>query len=819
MFPGLDKQSWLAALGRCALLWWFTLNPALADNFTLSAKPPPGFEDLTGTQTTQADVYFGGEFLASTFVEFDPYHVTIKEPLQVVQQIPNLKDPRTVAQVLTGPLPTHADQLCSSRRRENCGRLSPALAGVIFDEGRYRLTLFIHPAQLLVHNLALEKYLPRANAGTSGLHNVRMSASGTGDERQFSLSSESYLAHNQSRLHARYGLTNEGATLYALAWQHDSRDMEYAVGSFRTQAGNLSFAADVDVLGLRIASSTKSRTDLDHALGTPVLIFLRERSRVDIYRGNELLASRFYPAGNQQIDTSSLPDGAYDIAIRIEEGSGAVREQTQFFVRSGQMPPMDTPQFYLEGGSLLREVEQGLPELGSGAWLRFGASRRLRKNLAWDNEFLYADNTTAIQSGASWLRPGVYLYGGGMFTDNADVGVLFRGNIQRETFYASFDLRHVTGREPLVTDEYSISRGGYTQLFANVGLPFAQGYLYLRGRYSNRADSRDTELGVSYLGSIWERHTRGMGVSAELVVDGGTGSMDTWIRAGVNIRWQRNRGRATSLSPRVRLDDAGVQPELHGYWQNPVEIAGLAGLGALRQTVYVDHAEARSALGVRYVPDRFRQSDFELGYQRNRQRSDLFYALNNRFSVVNTPGGTTYGDGGGSAGAVIVEIEGSFTGKFAVLVGNRVVGHAWVGQPNIISLRSYERYNVRIKPVGDKIVGYDQAPQQVTLYPGNVQTLRFAAHELNVMIGQALLPDGSPVKLGRFVNVEGYGRTDQLGWFQVEVAHNKPLEIDLPNGERCWLIPPQRALALAENGLVVMDPQTCQPTPEKPLAG
>ena len=45
--------------------------------FRLKQGPPPGFEDLTSSQTTQADLYFAGEFLTSVFVEFDPYTVAV----------------------------------------------------------------------------------------------------------------------------------------------------------------------------------------------------------------------------------------------------------------------------------------------------------------------------------------------------------------------------------------------------------------------------------------------------------------------------------------------------------------------------------------------------------------------------------------------------------------------------------------------------------------------------------------------------------------------------------------------------------------------
>ncbi|MEM9620090.1 MAG: TcfC E-set like domain-containing protein [Pseudomonadota bacterium] len=779
--------------------------------FTVSAAPPPGFEDLSAVQTTEADLYYGGEYLASVFVEFDPYQVTITNPLAALQLIPNLKDPERIAQVLSGPLPTNAEHLCTTSRRAECGRLYPDQAAVIFDENRFRLHLFVNAAELLVHPLQVERYLPQPSSGTSALHNIRLSASGTGGERQYNLTSESFLAHNRSRLRSRYGLTDEGASLYELAWQRDGRDLEYEVGSFRTQSRNLSFASDVDVLGFRLATSTKTRTDLDHALGTPIYLFLQERSRVDVFRGNELLDSQFYAAGNQQLDTAALPDGAYDITIRTEGVSGASQTQTQFFVRSGQLPPLHEPQLYLEGGKLLNNLERGVPRSAPGTWLRGGVSHRVQQNLAWDNEALFANGQAAAQSGVFWLQPGWHLYGGAMLTSEHNFGLILRGGIQRQNLFANFDVRHVSGdSDGNQTDagEYAITRGGYTQAFASVGFPLGDGRLFLRGRYNNRFGLQEKDFGFSYLGAVFKNRTRHTGMTADLQIDGGVGNEQNWIRIGINLRWQPGGGRSATLQPRLRYADgldSGLTPELTGRWQRPQDVPLL---GVVNQAVYAEHTGDRSAVGVRYTPQTNQQSDFEFGYQRNRSQSDLFYALNNRFSVVHAAGGTTFGDGGSNAGAVIVRVNGDFNGKFAVLVGNRVVGHTWSGQPNVISLRPYESYDVRIKPLGDGIIGYDEAPQTVTLYPGNVETVEFHASELMVLIGQALWADGTPVARARVVNVEGFGMTDERGWFQVEVSHDAPLVMRTRQGDTCIV---QRPPQEPENGLVVYRELTCQP--------
>lgn len=57
---------------------------------------------LASKQTKQADVYYGGAFLTTAFVDYDPTHVEIEDPLTLARAIPNIKDPGKISAVLSG---------------------------------------------------------------------------------------------------------------------------------------------------------------------------------------------------------------------------------------------------------------------------------------------------------------------------------------------------------------------------------------------------------------------------------------------------------------------------------------------------------------------------------------------------------------------------------------------------------------------------------------------------------------------------------------------------------------------------------------------
>ena len=101
----------------------------------------------------------------------------------------------------------------------------------------------------------------------------------------------------------------------------------------------------------------------------------------------------------------------------------------------------------------------------------------------------------------------------------------------------------------------------------------------------------------------------------------------------------------------------------------------------------------------------------------------------------------------------------------------------------------------------------------MTLYPGNVQTVRFDARTITVLVAQALQPDGTPLASGRITNVEGFGATDPSGWFQVEVAHDEPLLVQQPDGRMCLLDPGEYVV---QDGLAVLEPLVCEPIPAQP---
>ena len=790
----------MRALIILALLFFSAAGSAESDSqtFRVTDGVPAGFESLAEKQSTHADIYYGGIFLMSTFVTFDMLEVEIEDPSAVVEAIPNVRDPYLLAQTLSGPLSNNSSLKCTSRRVDGCGKLTPEIAGIIFDDANYRLDLFVASDQLLVHELAHEKYLPPASVDQSTLHNVRIALSGVGGEGRYTIGNESYFAWKNAHIKSRYHISDSGLTLSELSWQRDDPDMEYEIGAFRGGGRELAFSGEVAMLGGRLSTSTKTRTDLMQVMASPVFLFLDERSQVNVYRGNELIHSTFLDAGNHELDTREYPDGAYDIRIETSGISGQQDSQTQFFVRSQNLPIPGERNYFVEAGALMQTDAVGVPDLIGEAWVRGGMNHRLAKHFSMDSELIYADGKALVQSGLFALNRRGQFYGGLMLSTESDIGYSLRASYVHKNLTAFLDFRQLRVREQGSLDEYNLLRRSYSQGSASLAFPLGKGRMFIRATLNKQAISDRSSVGVSYLGPLFKR----WGFQADLRLDAQFSNEDNWVKAGVTLR--RLRGvDSIVLAPSVRRSDLdGTDASFNGYWTGAHHWDPI---GDFQRSTYLSHRDGLSSFGSRFMPRSMPGSDFEFGVQQ-RDRTDVFYALNHSMSVATTADKVTVGSAGSTAGAVVVDIGGAIDGQFEVRVDSRVVGYAWANKPSIISLRPYESYRIRVNPISDNIVGFDDSVREITVYPGNVEVLKFEAYEITVLVGQAVDEQGDPLEFARFKNSVGLGLTDADGWYQIEVKNRKPLVVAKRDGTYCQIELPE--LTVVQN-LAVLDVLTC----------
>jgi hypothetical protein len=124
-----------------------------------------------------------------------------------------------------------------------------------------------------------------------------------------------------------------GVRHYLQAGRMDSRDLSSNLG------GNISFSLlpleSID--GIRMGSSLSYLNVEEASKGSPIIVLLSSKSRIDGYRGNQLLGSFYLNNGSNTLDTSNFPTGSYAVTLKVYENNSLVRTETQPFTKTGGM--------------------------------------------------------------------------------------------------------------------------------------------------------------------------------------------------------------------------------------------------------------------------------------------------------------------------------------------------------------------------------------------------------------------------------------------------------------------------------------------------
>src|SRR5262245_11048782 len=200
----------------------------------VSKEPPPGFEGLIAPQTALTDVYWGGKRVGEAMATFEPGKLRFQDPGAVVRLLPEVSQPQSVLGALSGDLATHADRICGRSATSDCGTLKPGVAGIIFDESRFRVDVFVNPAFLTVQQNASEKYLPAPDSGPSLIANVGGSLAGSSDDStDYAFQNRAVLGYENARLRTETGYSNElGFLTDSVVAEVDQSTLRYKGGLF-----------------------------------------------------------------------------------------------------------------------------------------------------------------------------------------------------------------------------------------------------------------------------------------------------------------------------------------------------------------------------------------------------------------------------------------------------------------------------------------------------------------------------------------------------------------------------------------------------------
>jgi hypothetical protein len=767
-----------------------------------SAGVPSGFDGLERPRQILIDVYFGDRKVGEAMVLASPGTLRFLDPARLLALLPDAIGSPELLATLSGDLPSHPDLACSPSNRSQCGQLSPAIAGVIFDEDRFRADLFLSPALLRAVQPSDQIYLKPPTAPLSLTSSMGFAVSGSSSSStSYNVQNRTILAFRNARVRSDTSYASHlGMIVDDLVAEVDSRDLRYSGGLF--WAPGLDLTGHRRIAGFGLATQFDTRADRERLEGTPLILFLQQPARVEIIVDGRIVTSRAYGAGNNMLDTSDLSDGSYPVLLRIREQNGMVREERRFFVKNAQVAPLGEPLYFASAGLLANTRRDHLISLSRTFYYQLGTARRINRSLALDVSAVGAGHKNMVEAGA-WLltRYGRVRVAGLVSTSGDRAALLQVGSSGLGRLNFNLDVRRVWSSDerpliplPAAVDNFGsttptgaqVGEGSYTQVSGSIGYSLGTAYLSAVGSLRrDRGIGKDYTIGPSV---SWPILSRG---GAQLVLQADAQRTRTTTAAFIGFRAQFTRknmsvlgtlGHASRNSNEGSIGDAdravgSLTAEYFHEAADRTQVSASAGFDR-----NLDSSEVHAA-GAFY--SRFGSARGDLLHPLSSE-GGLQYGLTLQAGAAIDAHDMALGGRDIQESALLVSLEGERgRSSFDVLVDEQPRGRVAAGQSLPVFLQPYREYSVRLRPIGAPAVDYDGAPRSFTLYPGNVQKLRWVARTFFTVFGQALRPDGRPVANATIQSQRGIGESDERGYFQIDVAAGDMLSFDPAAGESC----------------------------------
>lgn len=482
------------------LLTMFSAAAAEADGRSSgieSVGVPSGFSELTRDHEMLVDVYFGGRKIGEAMVIARPGFLRFKDASTLLAKVPNLDVSAELSAAFQEDLPTNAGLVCPQGGAKGCGELVPQNAGIIFDEDHFRVDLFINPKWLQLVRPEKSRYLATPTASLSLASSTGVTLSGSsGTSPVYNLQNRTIIGFRDARVRTDFSYASRvGLLADTIVGEVDRPGIRYSAGLF--WAPGLDLTGERRIVGLGIETQFDTRTDRDNLEGTPLVLYLAQPARVDILVDGRIVNSRSYEAGNNLIDSSSLPQGSYSLVLKIHEQSGAVREERRFFAKDQQIAPVGQPIYFAYAGKLAN-TRPGQPvNLSSDFFYELGTARRLSQAIAVDFSVIGTSKTPIAEAGGWLVTPLARVRAAALASTSGDKGALLQvASAQAAGFSLNLDVRRIWSHDGKPLIPFST----YVDTFDSVPL---EGQQVGNGSFTQASGSIGYRLGTAYLALIF----------------------------------------------------------------------------------------------------------------------------------------------------------------------------------------------------------------------------------------------------------------------------------------------------------------------------
>ena len=783
---------------------------------------PEGFELLAAPQLTVVDVYYGGRFIHSVKATYTPTTVEFSDPKELVGRIPGISNESLVTGALTGPLDRHDEYNCSAGNE--CPVFSPDVAGIIFDESRFRVDLKVASGFLQAPKELLGRYLPPSTADRALMQTMNLlfsgsRASGSGEDNEtWTLFGRTLVSSKETNVESLWDYDKERSLGFrSFSLNQDKDGFSYGAGLIQSQSFGLTFTSDQTMIGGHFGSSLRTLLDNGVTQSTRLEIFRANRGRVEVFRDGRLIHSEFQEAGNQLVNTQAFPSGAYDITIRTYDGDVLTQEESRFFVKTTYLPPADEPQYFIEAGKPVdMSSERRWPDQQDGMLVRSGYNWRLGSTSSLALAGAATEDEILIEVSGLQLGEQYQLGGSLMVADRERYGFSLMSFARLGIAHLNLNYRKLKSKPRTVDpakNEYQLLGDGFYQGSASLGIPVYRGTLDFRRSYHRSDTDSETSIidGISFAAPMWNMDD----IELHFRTDLSREKDRLRILAGIELRqripqWNNRIGYLAEYNrdkpDGQKTTDRNDHFHVATTWNDRDLFADNIELDA-----FAEKQNDRSTLsgGVRYTGRYFDSSATINRVKADNKDAFVSYSGGLNTSLITNGDTLTFGGEGNTDSGLLVKLNGQVKGEFDIIVNGQRQGYATVGNSTLINLSAFDTYTVVIRPRGSGYYEYDERELEFALYPGNVQSYTWDIEQVLVVIGQLLDSQGNPIDGAVLEGVTGVADTESDGTFQVRISTGtKNLAASLPDGRSCQFSLPEELSV--RRGVVLAGALTCQ---------
>lgn len=749
-------------------------------------------------ESTVFDLYLGDEFQGAVVVTYTDEWFQIDDPADAVAQYTSLQGNKgKLVELFTG-------RISKMRSIEGVGV-------VFYDLGTFRIILQPDPSFLKSKSFDWRQKLGDPEPGLSLQQTLGFAASQDTDSA--TLGNSTAFTHRGLVSYEDIFLRSNGFITQDQSYQLNEATLGTIVDDYDARAGMLqmrsqSFTPSLRFAGLQFETSQNIFLENENARGSKMEIFVPSRSTVQFFRDSQLLAVQILDFGLQEIDTTSFPQGSYEVDIVITDSTGTETKDKRFFTKAGFLASRSAPIVFFSAGAV-RDVMEVLSTPLGQAGLRMRASDFFDIGLG-----VTATDQRSIGSADVNGFYDVFRFGfGGATSSSGDFGRY--GSLGVVAFDVSINgrLAHADGEATAASSQAPVpDAGGFVPQLARAPVDLviqsqrSKSFSASRsfGPVSVRYNLQDNRVGEGP-----NLYARGPTLDYRIYDD----EVSNVVLRGAYFDTEAKSNSSLQLFYRYRISPSlSLNSQLMRRWQGDQEelllLAGVTynsqrfGSGAGSRMQLLEEARRSERAGEKLetltstVQGNMQADYLTLGtfVRDNRVRdgdSRTTLGVNAESTIfISNEGDLDLSMPPQNEAVFVAEVDGSLLSdqdRFDVLVNGQRQGVVARGSRAIISLTPYREYSISLAAQeGSSLVDYDVAKYKVSLFPGNVAKRVWQVDKVFVLLGRVVDEEGEPITRERIRGAKGYGFTEADGTFQIEVSGRESLSIESPR-RKCAL--------------------------------